>query len=71
MENGYFCPLLSTPPPSTPTRAAVGSRQPAVDNVFHLAGGRGLSGASVSYEELTAPETEETEETQNTEETEP
>ena len=71
MENGYFCPLLFKSYAVMANRGVVGSLQPAVDNVFHLAGGRSLSDASVSYEELTAPETEETEETQNTEETEP
>ncbi len=53
MENGYFCPLLFKSYAVMANRGVIGSLHPAVDNVFHLSGGRTLADASVSYEELT------------------
>ena len=58
MEQGYFCPLLFKSYAVMANRGAISSLQPAVDNVFHLSGGRTLSDASTSYEILTAQETE-------------
>ena len=70
MENGFFCPLLFKSYAVMANRGVIGNLQPAVDNVFHLPGGRSLADASVSFEEMTAQpeETEETEETNETEE---
>ena len=63
MENGYFCPLLFKSYAVMANRGVIGSLQPAVDFVFHMAGGRSLADAGVSYQELTDPEDpEETEE---------
>ena len=65
MENGYICPLLFKTNAVMANRGAIGSLQPAVDCAFHIAGGRILADASVSYEELTeTPTVEETEETE-------
>lgn len=52
MENAYFCPLLFKSYAVMANRGVIGNLQPAVDNVFHLPGGRSLADASVSYEEL-------------------
>ena len=68
MENGYFCPLLFKSYAVMANRGAIGSLQPAVDCAFHMAGGRSLADASVTYEELTEEPTEETENTEATEE---
>ena len=67
MENGYFCPLLFKSYAVMANRGAIGSLQPAVDFAFHMAGGRSLADASVTYEELTESPTEETESTEETE----
>ena len=71
MENGYFCPLLFKSYAVMANRGVIGSLQPAVDCAFHMAGGRSLADASVTYEELTEEPTEDTENTEDTEETEP
>ncbi len=63
MEKAYFCPLLFKSYAVMANRGVIGSLQPAVDCVFHLAGGRSLVDAGVSYEELTG-ETEEEPETE-------
>ena len=68
MENAYFCPLLFKSYAVMANRGVIGSLQPAVDNVFHLPGGRSLADASVSYEELLGlDEPDETGETETTE----
>lgn len=67
MENGYFCPLLFKSYAVMANRGVIGSLQPAVDCAFHMAGGRSLADASVTYEELTVEPTEETEDTEETE----
>lgn len=69
MENAYFCPLLFKSYAVMANRGVIGSLQPAVDNVFHLPGGRSLADASVSYEEMLG--LGEQEETETTEESEP
>ncbi len=69
MENGYLCPLLFKTYAVMANRGAIGSLQPAVDCAFHIAGGRSLADASVTYEELTEGPTEEPEDTGETEET--
>ena len=59
MDGGYFCPLLFKSYAVMVERGAISNLQPAVDNVFHLPGGRTLSDATVTYEEMTnsgAPE---------------
>ena len=62
MENAYFCPILFKSYAVMANRGVIGSLQPAVDCIFHLAGGRSLVDASVSYGELTGtPVEEETE----------
>ena len=80
MENGYFCPLLFQSNAVIANRGVIGALQPAVDCVFHLAGGRSLAEASVSFAEMTGTvevenETVETTEnqkmTEHTEENEP
>ena len=58
MEQGYFCPLLFKSYAVMANRGSIRSLQPAVDNVFHLSGGRTLSDAGASYEALTAEPTE-------------
>lgn len=68
MENGYFCPLLFKSYAVMANRGVIGSLQPAVDCAFHMAGGRSLADASVTYEELTEEPTEDTENTDATEE---
>ena len=67
MENGYFCPLLFKTNAVMANRGSIGSLQPAVDCAFHIAGGRILADASVSYEELTEQPTEEDEEPEDPE----
>ena len=68
MENAYFCPLFFRSNAVMANRGAIGSLQPAVDYVFHLAGGRSLADASASFEEMTAqPAPVETENTTETE----
>ena len=52
MDNGYFCPLFFKSYAVMANRGVIGSLQPAVDFVFHTAGGRSLADASVSYDEL-------------------
>ena len=70
MENGYFCPLFFKSYALMANRGVIGSLQPAVDWAFHMAGGRSLADASVSYEDLTPQATQEPGETQETQETE-
>ncbi|MBR6414017.1 MAG: hypothetical protein IKS21_05330 [Oscillospiraceae bacterium] len=70
MENGYFCPLMFKSCAVMANRGVVGSLQPAVDYIFHVPGGRSLSEAIISYEEMTASGTEVPEETENPENTE-
>ena len=64
MENGYFCPLLFKSYAVMANRGVIGALQPAVDCVFHLAGGRSLADASVSYAEMAGTEEENTESTE-------
>ena len=71
MENAYFCPLLFKSYAVMANRGVISNLQPAVDNVFHLAGGRSLADATVSYEELTDPHFGEPEEPTETEAKEP
>lgn len=72
MENAYFCPLLFKSYAVMASRGVIGSLQPAVDCVFHLAGGRSLADASVPYEEMIgAEDQEETGESGQREENEP
>lgn len=61
MENAYICPLLFKSYAVMANRGVIGNLQPAVDNVFHLPGGRSLSAANISYAEMTG-QVEETEE---------
>lgn len=61
MERGSFCPLLFKSYAVMAKRGAIDSLQPAVDNVFHLSGGRSLADAGTVYEILTGEATEETE----------
>ncbi len=53
MDTGYFCPLLFKSYAVMANRGVITALQPAVDNVFHLSGGRTLADASVSYDEMT------------------
>lgn len=53
MENGYFCPILFKSYAVMANRGVITTLQPAVDNVFHLPGGRSLADASVPYDDLT------------------
>lgn len=70
MENAYFCPILFKSYAVMVNRGVITNLQPAMDNVFHLAGGRTLSDATISFEEITSEKepgetdvpTEETEE---------
>ena len=75
MERGCICPLLFKSYAVMAGRGMIASLQPAVDSVFHLAGGRSLAEAGADYEVLSgaaAPEqTDETGETAETTETEP
>ena len=64
MENGYFCPLLFKSYAVMANRGVIGALHPAVDCVFHLAGGRSLADASVSYAEMAGTEEENTESTE-------
>ena len=69
MENAYFCPILFKSYAVMVSRGVITNLQPAMDNVFHLAGGRTLSDATISYEEMTNPEgPEETGDPEETEE---
>ena len=68
MDNGYFCPLLFKSYAVMANRGVISSLQPAVDCVFHTAGGRSMSDASVAYEETEVPE--QTGKAETTEETE-
>ena len=68
MENGFFCPLLFKSYAVMANRGVISSLQPAVDCVFHTAGGRSMSDASVAYEETEVPE--QTGKAETTEETE-
>lgn len=63
MEHGYLCPILFKSYAVMANRGVISNLQPAVDNVFHLPGGRTLADASTTYEALTNPAAaEETEE---------
>lgn len=63
MEHGYICPILFKSYAVMANRGTISNLQPAVDNVFHLPGGRTLADASTTYEALTNPGSgEETEE---------
>ena len=53
MENAYFCPILFKSYAVMVNRGIITNLQPAMDNVFHLAGGRTLSDATISFEEIT------------------
>ena len=68
MENAYFCPILFKSYAVMVTRGVITNLQPAMDNVFHLAGGRTLADATITYDEIMNPnypgQTEETEETE-------
>lgn len=70
MDGGYFCPILFKSYAVMANRGVISSLQPAVDCVFHLAGGRSLADASATYEELTAVP-DDTEEGGSTEENDP
>lgn len=69
METGFFCPVLFKSYAVMANRGMIANLQPAVDNVFHLAGGKTLADATVSYEEMTGKDSEET--TEDTEEENP
>lgn len=62
MERGLICPILFKSYAVMATRGTIPSLQPAVDNVFHLPGGRTLADASVTFNEAAGiqpePETE-------------
>lgn len=58
MDNGYLCPLLFKSYAVMVNRGAISNLQAAVDNVFHLAGGRTLADATVPYETLLPTATE-------------
>ena len=63
MEHGYICPILFKSYAVMANRGTISNLQPAVDNVFHLPGGRTLADASATYDALTNPGSgEETEE---------
>lgn len=66
MDNGYICPLLFKSYAVMVSRGAISKLQSAVDNVFHLPGGRTLADATVPYSELAygAPEEESETETE-------
>jgi ABC-type transport system substrate-binding protein len=68
MDNAYICPLLFKSYAVMANRGIIDTLQPAVDNVFHLPGGRSLADAGVSYGEMLGEKDEETEPTENTEE---
>ena len=55
MEYGYFCPILFKSYAVMANRGVISNLQPAVDNVFHLPGGRTLADAGAIYEELLNP----------------
>lgn len=52
MDNALFCPILFKSYAVMVTRGTISSLQPAVDNVFHLPGGRTLADAATTYEEI-------------------
>lgn len=52
MENGLLCPILFKSYAVMVTRGELAVLKPAIDNVFHLPGGRTLADADSSYEEL-------------------
>lgn len=61
METGLLCPVLFKSYAVMVTRGYISTLQPAVDNVFHLPGGRTFADAGATYEELAGLETDETE----------
>ncbi len=61
MDNGYICPLLFKSYAVMVNRSAISNLQSAVDNVFHLPGGRTLADATVPYAQLAYGVPEETE----------
>ena len=58
MERGCICPVLFKSYAVMARRGAIASLQPAVDNVFHLAGGRSLADAGASYKVLNGDRSE-------------
>lgn len=64
MDNGLLCPVLFKSYAVMVTRGKLSSLQPAVDNVFHLPGGRTLADAGTTYDELAGITPDETESTE-------